>query len=136
MSSRPYNPRDWYWDNGTDVFSSKTQTRVPYSDAEYQAWLARGNVATKDPGEAELREVLAVYEIGLTPAETAQFSAAHVDMQAVKAAYQNIIADLNTVIGWTPPLSAAQRDGAIQGLAGHLKTVLKGLRLWYLTTRP
>jgi hypothetical protein len=131
MSSRPYNPRDWYWDNGTDVFSSKTQTRVPYSDAEYQAWLARGNVATKDPGDDLLREVLLPYEIGLTPAETQTFLDDQVDLADLKAVYASIINDLTTVINWTPPLSAAQRDGAIQGMAAILIKIMKGLKRVY-----
>jgi hypothetical protein len=67
-----YTPHDWYWNNGTDVFSSRRSIRVPYADAEYQAWLALGGVATRDPGPAELREVLAHYGRGLTPGETAK----------------------------------------------------------------
>jgi hypothetical protein len=126
-----YDPRDWYWDNGSDVFSSKTQTRVPYSNAAYIAWLARGNVPTRDPGDAELREVLRIYEIGLTPAETAAFVEDHADIATLKAAYQTIMTDLNTVINWPTPLSAAQRDGAIQGMARHFRTLLKGLKLLY-----
>lgn len=126
-----YDPYDHYWDNGTDVFSSKTQTRVPYSNADYQAWLARGNTPTKDPGNGLLRDVLLPYDLGLTPAETATFADDKADLAALKAAYSAMIADLNTVIGWTPPLTAAQRDGAIQGMAGHLKTILKGLKRVY-----
>lgn len=67
----PYNPFEWYWDNGTAVFSSKTQSVVPYNNAAYVAWLAMGGLPTKHPGDAELRNVLAVYGLGLTPAETA-----------------------------------------------------------------
>jgi hypothetical protein len=65
-----YSPYDWYWDNGTDVFSSARRQRVAYSDKAYQDWLAAGGVPTKDPGPAELREVLAPYGLGLTAAET------------------------------------------------------------------
>lgn len=44
-----YTPLDWYWDNGTDVFSSARQARVPYSDPAYIAWTEAGNAATRDP---------------------------------------------------------------------------------------
>jgi hypothetical protein len=126
-----YDPRDWYWDSGSDVFSSKRQERVPYSDAEYQAWLAKGNVATKDPGNGLLREVLKEYEIGLTPAETQTFLDDQVDLADLKAAYASIISDLTIVVNWTPPLSAAQRDGAIQGMAAILIKIMKGLKRVY-----
>lgn len=75
--------------------------------------------------------MLQPYDIGLTPAETATFADDKADLAALKAAYTTIIADLNTVIGWTPPLTAAQRDGAIQGMAAHFKTLLKGLKRLY-----
>lgn len=61
---------DHYWSNGTDVFGSRLQTRVPYADPAYQSWLAAGNLPTRDPGPAELRQLLSPYGIGLSPAET------------------------------------------------------------------
>lgn len=126
-----FTPYDWYWDNGSTVFSSKTQTRVAYSDPAYQAWLARGNTPTKDPGDAELREVLKVYEIGLTPAETAAFTVQHTDLAALKAAYNAILSDCATVQGWPDTLTNAQRDLAIHRLAIHLERIVKGMRLLF-----
>lgn len=123
-----FTPQDWYWDDGVDVFSSKVQARVPYSDPNYQDWLARGNLPTRDPGETELREVLANYEIGLTPAETQAFVDQRLDLAAARNAYVTIQSDLTTIVNLSTPLTAAQRDASIQGLARHLKTILKGLR--------
>ena len=126
-----YNAYDHYWDNGTDVFSSKTQTRVPYNNAGYVAWLALGNVPTLDPGETLLREVLLPYQLGLTPEETATFVEDKNDLAALKSAYTTIINDLTTVVNLTAPLTNVQRDAAIQGMAGHFKTLLKGLKRVY-----
>jgi hypothetical protein len=71
-----YNPFDHYWINEDtqEVFSSRRQIRVGYNDAEYVAWLVLGNVPTRDPGDEELRAVLAAYRLGLSPAETANFT--------------------------------------------------------------
>ncbi|MBY0523418.1 MAG: hypothetical protein K2R98_08460 [Gemmataceae bacterium] len=69
-----YSPTDHYWDNGADVFSSARQARVPYSDPAYTAWLAAGNTATRDPGNADLRDLLSPYGVGLSPAETAKLA--------------------------------------------------------------
>ena len=65
-----YNPYDWYWDNGTGVFSSASQTVVPYTNPAYVAWLGLGNTPTRHHGDANLRDVLEPYGLGVTPAET------------------------------------------------------------------
>lgn len=70
-----YDPADWYWDNGTQLFSSARQAAVPYADAAYQAWRARGNAPTRHPGDVALRAVLAPFGAGLSPQETAKLQA-------------------------------------------------------------
>lgn len=62
-------PRDWYWlkQDGT-VYSSRRQREYAASDADYNAWLAAGNLPTAYPkdlagadSEADLSAVLAAY---------------------------------------------------------------------------
>lgn len=44
-----YNPKDWYWQIGSDqtqFWSSKNNAFVAASDTAYSAWYAHGNSAT------------------------------------------------------------------------------------------
>jgi hypothetical protein len=68
-----YNPYDWYWatDDGVRVYSSKSQTIVPATDAGFQAWCnVQGGVPKnwpKDTGGAQttqsLQDVLTPYNL-------------------------------------------------------------------------
>lgn len=123
----PYNPYDWYWDNGTDVFSSKTQTRVPYSNAEYQAWLARGNVPTKDPGNGLLRDVLAPYDIGLTPAETAALAQSHADMLTLRDQAVSAIQAINNYLAGADAATAAEVRAEVKNIDIRQRAIIKAL---------
>ena len=60
--SDPFEVDKWYWIvNGstTQVYSGATGDYVPVDAANYDAWLARGNVPTKIASEIELGAVLA-----------------------------------------------------------------------------
>lgn len=71
--SAPTIITDHYWlKPDGNVFGSAAQTSVATSDAAYLAWVARGNTATKYPGDAALRAVLAPAYIGLSSTETTQ----------------------------------------------------------------
>lgn len=56
-----FTPADWYWfvAGATDqVWSSRTRSYVPTTDAGYEAWLAQGNVPTAIGTEADLWDVV------------------------------------------------------------------------------
>jgi hypothetical protein len=62
-----YNATNWYWFVAGDmsrVWSSKRDSYFPVTDAEYQAWLARGGVSTKIASELDLATVL--HSVGMT----------------------------------------------------------------------
>jgi hypothetical protein len=60
-----YNAANWYWvtaENPGQVWSSARAQYVPTTDPAYQAWLAAGNITTRQGNpipEAELQAVLA-----------------------------------------------------------------------------
>jgi hypothetical protein len=74
----PFNPFDWYWlADDKCVYASGRQRVVDESDADYQAWIAAGNLPTVWPRDdtgnqtnEALQEVLTAY--GLAIAETRQ----------------------------------------------------------------
>ena len=55
-----YNPANWYWIIGAEskVYSSKSNTLVAATDADYVAWTETGNVPTQIANEVELWQVL------------------------------------------------------------------------------
>lgn len=118
-----YTPHDWYWDNGSDVFSSARQARVPYSDAAYVAWLAAGNVPTRDPGPTELRAVLEPYGIGLTPAETAAIAN---DRNGVKEQAAATVQAIDDYLALASPTQAQVRD-QVRLLSQAMRRVIRRL---------
>jgi hypothetical protein len=61
MASPPFNPSAWYWivaGSITQVYSSAAVAYVPVSDANYQAWVARGYAPTRIATEQDLWDVL------------------------------------------------------------------------------
>lgn len=66
----PYNPFDWYWQRGEEIYSSARQTIIGGDDETHAAWLAAGNLPTPWPRDASgnqtdlaLAEVLAAHGI-------------------------------------------------------------------------
>lgn len=56
-----YDPNNWYWIVGQDdsqVFSSKSGTRVPPTDADYQAWINQEGGPSRIGSWDELFDVL------------------------------------------------------------------------------
>lgn len=56
-----FRPSNWYWiiaGSTTQVYSSAATAYVPVTDANYVAWLAKGNLPTKIAVEQDLFDVL------------------------------------------------------------------------------
>lgn len=109
-----------YWDNGTNVFSSASFTRVPYTDANYVAFLAAGNSPLPDPGVTALRILLNANGIGQKP-----WASLFASIQALTAPQlANVITDLTSLVGglpkWSvgPQTSNLKLNGAVFSLAG------------------
>ena len=65
---RQYDPKDWYWVVGgsaTEVYSSKTHTFVPITNADYLTWKADAPFppTTQVANNAELGSVLAQHDL-------------------------------------------------------------------------
>jgi hypothetical protein len=123
-----------YWDNGTDVFSSASFTRVPYTNAAYVAWLAAGNTALPDPGVAALRTLLNVAGLGRRglPAINAAIFALSASQQAnvlidlFSAQVGTTISGQKTITGLTSTATLSPTQAVIGlGFAGiaHIVTV-------------
>ena len=111
-----------YWDNGTNVFSSASFSRVPYTDATYVAWLAAGNSPLPDPGVVALRVIFNNNNVGQKPWPTS--FAAIAAMTAPQLA--EVITDLNSLVGGLPKWAVGARTTNL-GLNGVLFAAAGGV---------
>lgn len=116
---KPYNPFDWYWAVGSQIFSSAVADYVPADNAAYLAWRADGTVPTPIASEAELGEVLAPYNIRPAAANVLD---AYQDTQARKLTLEVVAKVLFNLVNEVRVLKGQSQINATQ-----FRAYLKGL---------
>jgi len=123
MTDAPtYSPHDWYWvvaGSSNQVYSSKAGDYVPLANVGYQSWLALGNRPTSIKTEADLGEVLALYQLRPTPASALDsYQDAHsrkITLEVVAKLLLWLVNEVRTLKG-QPTVTAAQFRTFVKGL--------------------
>lgn len=116
---KEYDPFNWYWTVGSQVFSSASGSYVAADNPAYLAWKADGTVPTNIASEAELGEVLAPYNIRPVSANVLD---AYQDTQARKLTLEVVAKVLFNLVNEIRVLK-----GQSQITAAQFRTYVKGL---------
>ena len=117
-----FDPKNWYWivnGSATEVYSSATGGYVSALDQTYAAWLQSGNDPSRIRSEAELGEVLAVYQVRpvtVTVLDSYQDThARRITLEIVAKLLLWLVNEVRTLKG-QPTITAAQFRAFVKGL--------------------